>query len=358
MTIEKEARTNATLADQLSYKESLPKGLSYMESFGFLVMGESEEGEEVSLVTCIFRVGGGKNGTWQVEDVFKGQTTFLIASKGHTGGMHNNDFIGNRTWATDAWTSGKVVKTEKEVIWSLGNYQFVCHPPFWEIKGEHMGIEFDLHLSGLGDVACHKGKYAELATKGMAGYEAPLCAEGTIKAQGKTYTLRKEKSFGCQERFTQPAWDLAKILRGETYYWVWWASETVRIFIYSYPSVGKTFSHVTVDGKEVVFAENGKSNIKMDAKQWWIDPQTRMQVPVKWHFNMQSANGVIDLDIEAASRTFYSYLSESGATIHYGLHSHSEGQFAFPDGRKIPLKDMRTYVEHGWCAIPLPAAAC
>ena len=59
MTIENEAGTNVTLADQLSYKESLPKGLSYMENNGFLIMGESEEGEEVSLVTCIFRVGGG-----------------------------------------------------------------------------------------------------------------------------------------------------------------------------------------------------------------------------------------------------------------------------------------------------------
>ncbi|MBU3983980.1 MAG: NAD(P)/FAD-dependent oxidoreductase, partial [Proteobacteria bacterium] len=39
------------------------------------------------------------------------------------------------------------------------------------------------------------------------------------------------------------------------------------------------------------------------------------------------------------------------------LHSHSMGEMTLADGRKIPLKDMRTYIEHGWCAIPLPAAA-
>jgi hypothetical protein len=320
-------------------------------------MAETEEGEEISLVSCIFRVGGGKNGPWQVEDKFVGQTTFLVSPKDHTGGMHNNEFIGNRTWATDDWTTGQVIQDKDSVTWKLGNKKIVCRPPYWELKGEHMGIEFDLLLTGIGDAAYHKGKYVDFATNGLAGYEQPLAVEGTITAQGKTYNLIKEKSFGCQEKFTQPAWDLAKVLTGETYYWVWWANENVRIFIYSYPSVGKSYSFVTVDGKEVNFSENGKSNIKMEELEFWVDPKTRMRVPIKWHFNMASANGVIDLDVAAASRTFYGYLSESGATMHYGLHSHSEGKFSFPDGRTIPLKDMRSYVEHGWCAIPLPGAA-
>ena len=352
-----QARTNVTLDDQLSYRDSVPKGVSYMENNCLFIMGESEEGDEVSLVSCIFRVGGGKDGPWQVEDKFVGQTTFQVMPKGHSSGMHNNDFIGNRSWATDDWKSGGVTKTKDAVIWKVGNVQQICRPPYWELKGEHMGVEFDLLFSGLGDAAFHKGKYADFAANGIAGYEAPLCAEGTIKAEGKTYTLKKEKSFGCQEKFTQPAWDLAKVLIGETYYWVWWANEHVRIFIYSYPSMGRSYSHVVVDGQEVDFSENGKSNIKMEELEFWIDPKTRMRVPVKWHFNMQSANGTIDLDVAASSRTFYGYLTESGATMHYGLHSHSLGQMSFPDGRTIPLKDMRTYVEHGWCAIPLPAAA-
>ena len=349
--------TNVTLEEQLSYKDKIPAGMDFLENNGFMIMGETEEGEHFSFVSCIMRVGGSKDGCWSTEDSFKGQTTFLVTPKDLPAGMNNNDFIGNRTWATDNWEPAEITQTEDAVIWKLGNRVHICRPPYWEIKGEHMGIEFDLLLTGIGEAAYHKGSYDDLEKNNIAGYEHPLRAEGTIKANGKTYTLVKEKSFGCQENFIQPAFDLAAILRGETYYWVWWASEDVRIFIYHYPQMNKTYSHVTYKNEEIEFAENGQSKIKMDELEYWIDPKTRLQVPIKWHFNMESANGVIDMDIEASSRTFYSYLTKSGATMHYGLHSESKGEMKLTDGRNIPLKDMHTYVEHGWAAIPLTGNA-
>ncbi|BFM08258.1 hypothetical protein [Halioxenophilus aromaticivorans] len=349
--------TNVTLDEQLSFSEKLPKGMAYLENNGFMIMGETEEGDEVSFVSCIMRVGGGKDGPWQVDDAFKGQTTLLIAPHDLPKGMNDTPFVGNRTWATDDWTPAKIEKTDEAVTWTLGNRQHICRPPYWQIKGEHMGIEFDLLLTGIGEAAYHKGPYDKLEANNIAGFEHPLCAEGTIKYEGKTYTLRKDKSFGCQEKFTQPAFDLAGVLRGETYYWVWWASERVRIFIYSYPQMNKSYAHVTVDGEDVSFMNNGQADIKMDELEYWVDPQTRLRVPIKWHFSMKHANGDIDMDIEAASRTYYSYLTKSGATMHYGLHSHSEGSMKLADGRVIPLQDMRSYVEHGWTAIPLTAAA-
>lgn len=352
MTTNKPPVTNVTLADQLSYKDNFAKGVSYNENNSFLVMGETEEGEEVSLVAGLMRNGGGRDGCWMVDDAFLGQTTFLVVPK--SGGMHDNDFIGNRTWATDGWT-GDVVKTKDSVIWKTGNRQHICRPPYWELKGENYGVELDLLLTAMGDASIHKGPYAELATRGEAGYEQPMFCEGTIKAEGKTYTLIKEKSFGCQEKFTCPAWDLAKVLTGTHYYWIWWANESVRIFLYWYPSAGRTFSHVVVDGKDIEFSENGRNDFTLDETEWWIDPRTRMRVPIKWHFNIRSPNGVIDLDVVASSRTFYSFLTQSGATIHYAMHSHSEGGLSLSDGRSIPLKDMRSYVETGWTALPLPA---
>lgn len=355
MTNRKLPVTNVTLNDQLSYKHTLPKEMSYHENCSFLIMAETEEGEEISLVVGSMRVGGGgKQGCWRVGDGYMGQCTFLVVPK--TGGMHNNDFIGNRTWVTDQWT-GDVVNTKDAVVWTVGGHQYTCRPPYWEIKGENMGIELDLLLTGMGDAAFHKGHYSELAARNEAGYEHPMYCEGTIKSQGKTYTLIKEKSFGVQEKFTCPAWDLAKVLTGTHYYWIWWASESVRIFLYWYPSAGRTFTNVVVDNKKIEFTENGKNNFTLTEKEWWIDPRTRMQVPIKWHFNMQSANGVIDLDIAATSRTFYSYLTASGATIHYGMHSHSDGRLSLTDGRVFPLNNMRTYAETGWTALPLPPAA-
>ena len=343
MTSDKAIR-NIPLEEEASYADLVPKGVSYFEDHGFLIMGETEEGDEISLVSTFFRMGGGKDGPWQADDRFLEQTTFLVMPKGQRGGMHDNHFLGNRTWATDDWTSGKVTKTSDAVIWQIGNLQHVCRPPYWELKGEHMGIEFDFVLGATADATYHKGKYSEFSTNGLAGYEMPVWAEGTVRAEGRTYTLKKEKTFCNHEKFTQPAWDLAKVLTGESYYWAWWHSESALIFIYYYPSDGKAHSHVTIDGKEIDFNENGHSNIKMEELDWWVDPKTRMRVPIKWHFNMSSANGVIDFDIAASHRTFYSFLTQSGATIHYGLHSLSNGRVALPDGREVLMNDMRSYI--------------
>lgn len=349
---------NIPLEEEASYADQLPKGVSYMEDHGFLIMGESEEGDEISLVSTFFRVGGGKDGPWQVDDKYCEQTTFLVMPKGHRGAIGDNHFLSNRTWPTDDWQSGKVTSTDDAVIWQIGNLQHVCRPPIWELKGEHMGIEFDFVLGATADATYHKGKYSEFAKNGIAGYEMPCWAEGTVRAEGKTYTVKKEKTYCNHEKFTQPAWDLAKVLTGQSYYWVWWHSENALIFIYYYPSDGKAHSHVSIDGKEVDFNdENGRSNIKMEELEWWVDPRTRVRVPVKWHFNMTSPNGVIDFDVAASHRSFYSFLTQSGATMHYGLHSMTQGQVAFPDGRKVPVKDMRSYVEHGWTVMPLPSMA-
>ncbi|MDD5093923.1 MAG: hypothetical protein PHV74_06040 [Dehalococcoidia bacterium] len=355
MTSRRKAVTNVTLEDQLSYKDKLPKGQSYFENNALFLMGETSD-HLISVVSCIFRAGGGLTGPWQVDDVYKLQTTFVVEPKGQTDKMHDNEFIGNRTWATDHWRGGGVRQTKDEVVWYLQNREIVCRPPYWEMKGEHLGVECDLVFGGLGDASYHKGKYADLAKNGLAGYEQPMWVEGSIKAQGKTYTLTK--GFGVQEKFTQPAWDLAQVLTGTPYYWCWWASDNIRIFIYYFPSMGRTYSHVVVDEKEVVFHdEKGSSNIILDELEYWIDPKTRMQVPVKWHFNLASKNGVIDLHVAASSRTYYGYLTKSGPTIHYGLHAHSKGQLFLSDGRVIPLNNMMTYMENGWCAIPLPSGA-
>lgn len=358
MTVKKTMR-NIPLEEEGSYADLVPAGVSFMEDHGFLIMGESEEGDEISLVSTFFRLGGGVDGPWMVDDRFCEQTTLLVIPKGQRGAIHDNHFIGNRTWGIDHWRSGQITKTDDEVIWKIGNLQHICRPPVWELKGEHLGIEFDFVLGATEDATYHKGKYSEFEANGIGGYEMPVWAEGTVRAEGKTYTMKREKTFCNHEKFTQPAWDLAKVLTGETYYWSWFHCESALIFIYYYPSEGKAHSHVSVEGQSYDFNDhNGQSNISMEELEWWIDPKTRMRIPVKWHFNITSKNGVIDFDVAASHRTFYSFLTESGATMHYGLHSLSQGQVAFPDGRKVQMKDMRSYIEHGWCAIPLSSAAC
>ena len=50
-------KTNVTLEEQLSYVDQIPSDMAYLENNGFMIMGETDEGEEVSLVSCIFSCG-------------------------------------------------------------------------------------------------------------------------------------------------------------------------------------------------------------------------------------------------------------------------------------------------------------
>lgn len=346
--MKQKAITNVTMKDQLNYHHQIAKGTPYLENNGFMLMGETEEGYDVTFVSCLFNSGGGKETCWATENGSKGQTTFLAIPKDMRGQMNNNNFTGNRTWATD-WTSQiTVTETEEAVTWELGNRKHICYPPYWEIKGEHMGVDCDIRLTGIGDAVYHKGKYSELAERGLAGYEHPLRAEGTITADGKTYTLKN--AYGCQEKFIQTNWDLAATIVERPYYWVWWMNESIRIFIYHFPSLGRSVTHMYIDGEEVMMDQ---PIVTLNEKEQWIDPKTLMQVPVKWDFEIKSETASVEMDITADSRAFYSYLTNSGPTIHYGLLSFSDGSITLPDGKKLLAKDMMTYVEKGWCPIPL-----
>jgi len=343
-----EAITNVTMKDQLSYRNALAKDVPFLENNGFMLMGESEEGFDITLVSCLFNMGGGEDKCWAVDHGSKLQTTFMAVPENQRNTMQNNDFTSNRTWATDWKSEIEVIETKDSVTWKLGNREHICKPPYWYVKGEHMGVDCDLKLSGIGDAVYHKGKFADLQSRGLAGYEHPLKVEGTITFEGKTYTLKN--AYGCQEKFMQSNWDLAATIIEKPYYWAWWMNENVRIFIYYFPSLGRSVSHLYIDGEEI---EMGETNLKLDELEQWIDPKTQMQVPIKWQFEMKSNLASVNMDLAASSRTIYSYLTTSGPTVHYGLLSFSDGQITLKDGRKIDVSNMMTYVEKGWCALPL-----
>ena len=69
--------------------------------------------------------------------------------------------------------------------------------------------------------------------------------------------------------------------------------------------------------------------------------------------NLSSKEGVVDVMASAGSRMFYSYMTKSGVTIHYGMLSRAEGRFFSPDGRTFGMKDARSYIEWGRTVLPL-----
>jgi len=347
MAEKREATSDVTLNEELSMQDRLPPGHHFMEETAFMVLGESE-GCDFAMLSCIFRVGGGKQGVWGVDDTASLQTTVQIVPQSERGNL-NNEFIGNRCFATDWSGDCQIIKEKDRIIWQRDKIQHICHPPYWELKGEHMGVEFDLSFAGLGNTVYWMGPFEGLAASGQAGFSQLATVEGTIKAGGKTYPITPEKATGEANKFLM-TFDTAA-LHQIPYYWLWCVGQDMQMMIYYIPGIFLV-AEVTVDGRKVSYETD---QLTFDELDWWVDPKTGVRVPTRWHINLSSKEGVTDVMASAGSRMFYGYLTKSGVTIHYGMLSRANGRFFSPDGRTFGMKDAPSYIEWGRTILPLPS---
>lgn len=349
MTIKRDARSDVELSEDLSHVEELPRdqGSDFMELNGVLVLGESQ-GCDIVLGVGAWHVGGGREGKWMVDDAMMIQTTLAIVPQDQRGTMHDSFFAGNRLDATE-WPEGlRVTKKPDEIIWHVGNYQFISRPPYWEVRGEHLGVECDLSLGGIGNTSRCYGEWPDLPTTTRAGYEQRCWAEGTIAVNGKKYTL--ENGYGIHDQMTfGHSYDHMKLIR-EPYTYIWCMSGSVQIFLFSMPKAGVSYGRVYVNDREIPF---GHAEIALDSLESWKDPRTSMRVPVRWHANMSSAAGVADMKVTAGGRGLFCVLNRDGYTMRYGFNARTHGRLFLPEGEVVPINDMMTYVEWGRTAMPL-----
>ena len=352
METKRKAMSDVQLIDDVSHVEQLPPGKDFMECNGTLWMGTAQ-GYDLCLVVINWHVGGGPKGKWMVDKANIGHTTFQMIPHDERYQMHDNDYIGNRQDARE-WEGEKIQITpmSDRVIWKHANREFINRPPYWEVKGEHMGVECDLVAGAMGNCTRVYGPLSDLKKTLWAGYEQRCWGEGTITVGGKKYTF--EKAYACHDVMTLgETYDHMKNMR-EPYYYIWAIDDTIQTYIWRQRGSGVEYSRVYVDGEETPF---GGSEISIDELEWWLDPKTGMSIPIRWHVNLNSARGVVDMNMVAGGRGSFSVMTRNGSTMRHGFLVRANGNAFFPDGRKIPIKDMMTYLEWGRSAMPLESGA-
>ncbi|MFH2044657.1 MAG: hypothetical protein ABIK92_05885 [Pseudomonadota bacterium] len=353
MAEKREATSDVQLSEDLSHVAELPKdqGSDFMELNGVLVMGESE-GYDIALGVGAWHVGGGRNGKWKADDAMMNQTTLVMVPQDKQGRMHDSFFVGNRLDASE-WT-GKVQIIQKpdHIIWKAGNRQFISRPPYWEAKGEHLGVDCNLTLGGIGNASRCYGLWPDLPTTTRAGYEQRCWVEGTITVKGKVYTL--EKAYGIHDQMTfGHSYDHMELIR-EPYTYIWCLSGSVQIFLFCMPKAGVSYGRVYVDDQEIPFSHN---EITMDELELWTDPETGMQVPVRWHVNMKSTGGGVDMIVGSGGRGIYCVVNKKGYNMRYGLNARTSGSVVLSDGRSVQIPDILSYVEWGRTVMSLESGA-
>ncbi len=345
MTELRKAESDVKLEEELSYRDRLPEGSSFYEFSGALILGEAQ-GHDIAFISMPINVGGP---VWLVEDTFFVQTQFIAIPQESPIVMRDIETVGNRNFPTE-WPAGgtHIIQKDDAVIWEVGNRRHICRPPYWEIKGEHIGVDCDILMGGLGNAASTFGDWADVNTTQRAGLDQPCWAEGTFKVGGTTYTL--EKAYGVHERLL---WgdisDYPQTFKDAPYFWIWVVSDSIRASAFICPKLNYGFAHVHAEGKEIPFSVE---DIGLTPLEWWVDPKNQMYVPHRWHLNMNSENGVFDVELTAGSRLLFNYATRSGVTTHHGMVGRANGRFFFTDGHSMSVENVQMWVEQGYTTIP------
>lgn len=349
MAMERSAKSDVQLSEQVSHVDLLPKGKEYMEVNGLIVRGEAD-GMEICLESMCWHFGGGRNGQWRVDEAVVAQTNFHMVPKG-LGTMVDNEFTCNRVDPTDWVGSLEVVQEPDRVIWKAANLQWINRPPYWQLQGEHMGIEFDITLGALGNPTWVYGPWENLAEKGRAGYDQRTWAEGTVTVKGKKYTI--ENGWGDHGLLIFDEKYQAVEGQRAGYYWVWAWHEKIQTFFWVQPGSGIGHGYAyTEDGREFILKPG---EVRVTALDRWTDPVTNLDMPVRWHVSMKTQGLSAEYVLDGCGRGIFAVPSRDGLTARYSFSARGNGRAFLDTGESVALQDMTSYVEWGKSVLPLPS---
>lgn len=350
-TTRRSAVSDVTPEETLSYRDELAEphftGSHLLEDNGFLITGETDD-HDVFAISVTFNVDGE---AWGGKPVTLRQTNFMAVPKAQRyKGIADNDYVGVRSDPVRPLPLN-VVRDGDKVTWTVGDLVSTAEVPYWTVKGDHAGVDFDLTMGGLCSASRFLGAFSDLQTNGLAGVEQPVWVEGSISQGGQTYSL--QRGIGMHEKvIIGDQWVHGAAAERKTrHYWIWCLDEDVRVFSYVKEATGVTFGHHSIGDDHSHF---GPGQIDIAELDYWTDPRTGQRIPSKLSVTMKSDESVAALVIEAYGRFMYTYCQARANITYYGLMCRANGTISTPNG-VIPIKDVRTYVESGIYPTPLPA---
>jgi hypothetical protein len=340
--------SDVQLTDELSHFQELPEDQlreHFQDHIGMGIFGKAGD-KDILLVNTIYHVGGR---LWGIEDGALIQTNLVVSSTGDRV-MKNNEFVANRLDPLGHFDNFEVVQEADKVIWKAGNRQVICRPPYWDLKGEHLGVDIDIKISGIGTSIPYHGSWGDLATTGVAGNEQLAKAEGNLTYNGETYNL--DEGWAVRERTCLgKGWDVPSLMGSAGYIWGWCFSEALKVFCFAQEGSGHFAGRVYLEDRMIDFSAD---DTVVEPLASWIDPLTHATQPTSWHITMRSDAGSLELNVDTWSRYLFGFHLLEGYTTHHGALGRASGRYVFPDGHVISIDDCISYFEQGF-ATPLAA---
>ena len=241
-------------------------GMQFLEDMGAGVFGKCN-GENVLAILLLYRVGGS---VWGVDEAVINQTSFHAAPYDRRK-IEDNDFLSHRVdpiYRSDDFT---ITRESDRVIWQAGPRQVVARPPFWDIKGEHAGVDVDITMQQSGDADWLVGPWEKLGDEGRAGRDLFATASGRISALGKTYHLEPNSIAINEHVVFGERWVAEAQAYSPQYFYHLFRNDEIQIFVYVRPDSGVIYGRVVfTDGREIRYDWD---DVTVTEGEYWLDPR-------------------------------------------------------------------------------------
>ena len=338
------------LSDELSHVQEMPLDRDYYEDHGFMILARTSD-HDLLLWTSSNIIRGVGAGQWVVPDGRVPCTELIAIPRDGPGkGLFNNNFIRDG-WHLPLYQGPEALQVTQEsdrVIWTFGDRRTICRPPTWEVQGRHAGVELDLVCEKMAPAIWQWGPFEQARQNDHAGYELFVTARGTITAGGRTHVI--ENGLGVHEHAVLgQSWDIIpELVNGAEFYWLLCLNNDIQTFLMRHTGRGIDYGQARVEGEDIRYMPSrGLGTINFHTLDRWYDPRSGLNVPSKWHLEMTSDQGTLDLHIDGRGRGYYHYTVKKGVLIMMWILAVAKGDFRFPDGRRLPIKETLVCIEWG-----------
>lgn len=308
--------------------------------YGFVVRAKSDEGEDIALWTFMYR----QQGPEIIIDNDVTQTCFIAGKFSDTEKAHMHDvpFISKGQNIEDYYTPSTMEHkiSSDSISWTVDQRELGYAPPHWYAKGTHADVEIDLKLTPRGTcfyhVASFEEKFDKEKQKGLAGGNNHLRVNGTIKANGKTYTITN--GHGVHERIIMAGFVPERInyMGKAGSPWIHGWGEKLSFFTISRATGHNAQTSINVDGETI--AVEGAGWVSTKEVEQWLDPKTKQVNPRKWTVQATTEKGKFEASVIGFARWYYTWTRRGGVLVVHTFMCDVVMTFTRNDGSVISEK--------------------
>lgn len=339
---------NVEPGDYRDHRALALSGLNLWENNGWMIWNRNGSEELLAWVSPYRLVGGLPGSIYSVDDVALSQTLVLEGTfEGERRSrMDINPFLCVGYDLGDHMP-GAAIETEiseDRAIWRVGAREFGAAPPKWWVRGGHAGVDVDIEFEAMGPASWLADQSKTVEQSEERWHLVTARARGTMSFRGRTVEI---DGYACHERHVHCGgrYNPLETLSSRGVTWHSASHENNQVLLFSRPTLGRFWGKVVLDGTAHDF-NAPEHACRIEEIDFWIDGESRLQVPCSWESNFSGPSGTLEVSARAFTRAYYLWPNfKHGSTILYWWIGEADIRCKLTDGREFAWEKVQ-YIVH------------